>query len=317
MRRRRGVKKQPPQSPPSPFILKSSHIIGACVDASRIYFLPLQKGKNQEPLAEPNFKFIMSTVIYPSPIFGPVHSRRLGLSLGINLLPADGKICTFDCIYCECGFNRDRRPHLPRPSREEVREKLEAQLKKMQEEGRVPDVLTFAGNGEPTVHPDFPAIIDDTIALRDRYCPAARVSVLSNATMAARPAVHDALMRVDNNILKLDTVSPDYISRVNAPTGHYDVNEVVEALRAFNGHVIVQTMFMKGLDAEGRSVDNTGPEYVEPWLEAVRTIGPSQVMVYTIDRETPDHDLRKATREELDHIVELIKACGIPASASY
>lgn len=259
----------------------------------------------------------MSTVIYPSPIFGPVHSRRLGVSLGINLMPADGKICTFDCIYCECGFNRDRRPHLPRPTREEVRTKLEAQLRKMHDEGRVPDVLTFAGNGEPTAHPDFAGIIDDTIALRDKYCPEARVSVLSNATMAARPAVHDALMRVDNNILKLDTVSADYIKRVNVPTGRYDVNEVVDALCAFNGHVIVQTMFMKGLDNEGRSVDNTGEDFVAPWLEAVKRIAPSQVMVYTIDRETPDHNLKKATHEELDGIVERLKACGIQASASY
>ncbi len=169
----------------------------------------------------------MSTVIYPSPIFGPVHSRRLGVSLGINLMPADGKICTFDCIYCECGFNADHRPRLHRPTREEVREKLEQQLVKMVGEGRLPDVLTFAGNGEPTAHPDFKAIIEDTIQLRNRHCPEARVSVLSNATLAAKPSVREALLMVDNNILKLDTVNAEYIRRVNAPTGHYDVGEVV------------------------------------------------------------------------------------------
>ncbi|MBO7110207.1 MAG: radical SAM protein, partial [Prevotella sp.] len=161
----------------------------------------------------------MSTVIYPSPIFGPVHSRRLGLSLGINLLPADGKVCSFDCIYCECGFNEAHRPNLPMPTRQEVAEALEQRLQQMQAEGRMPDVLTFAGNGEPTCHPHFAEIIDDVIALRDKYCPEAKVSVLSNSTLIHRQQVHDALLRVDNNILKLDTVSPEYIQRVDHPQG--------------------------------------------------------------------------------------------------
>ena len=259
----------------------------------------------------------MSTVIYSSPIFGPIHSRRLGLSLGINLMPHDGKICTFDCIYCECGLNIQRRPHSPRPTREEISEALEARLQQMQKEGRMPDVLTFAGNGEPTAHPDFPGIIDDTIRLRDAYCPAAKVSVLSNATLAGRPKVHAALMKVDNNILKLDTVSPEYISIVNQPCIPFDVTATVNALASYHGHVIVQTMFMRGCDDEGRSVDNTGDSYVLPWLEAVEKIRPSQVMVYTIDRETPEHGLRKATHEDLDRIVGLIEAKGIKASASY
>ena len=245
-------------------------------------------------------------IVYPSPIFGPIHSRRLGVSLGINLMPADGKVCTFDCVYCECGFNKDHRPHLPRPSRQQVAEALEAQLVKMKQNGPTPDVLTFAGNGEPTAHPDFAGIIDDTVALRNRYFPTAKVSVLSNATMAVRPEVHAALLKVDNNILKLDTVSADYIERVDRPTGAYDVNAVIEALCAFDGHVIVQSMFMKGL-SEGQSVDNTTDAYVQPWLEAVKRIKPSQVMVYTIDRETPDPDLQKATHEELDRIAALVK----------
>ena len=146
------------------------------------------------------------TIIYPSPIFGPVHSRRLGVSLGINLMPADGKLCTFNCIYCECGFNEDFRPKLPRPTREEVRAVLEVRLQDMQQNGPAPDVLTFAGNGEPTAHPHFPEIIADTLALRDHYFPHAKVSVLSNSTFIHKPAVFDALLRVDNNILKLDTV---------------------------------------------------------------------------------------------------------------
>ncbi len=258
----------------------------------------------------------MSTVIYPSPIFGPVHSRRLGVSLGINLLPGDGKRCTFDCIYCECGFNKDFRPHLPLPTREEVRAALEARLKGMQANGPAPDVLTFAGNGEPTLHPHFPEIIEDTRALRDRYFPEAKISVLSNSTQVFRPEVFEALKKVDNNILKLDTVDGDYIRLVDRPSGHYEVDRLVERLKAFEGKVIIQTMFMKGT-FEGKDVDNTSDRFVEPWLKAVKEIGPSQVMIYTIDRETPDHDLRKATHEELDRIAACVRREGLEVSVSY
>ena len=258
----------------------------------------------------------MSTIIYPSPIFGPVHSRRLGISLGINLLPADGKVCSFDCIYCECGFNEDHRPTLPLPTREEVALKLEEKLQQMSAEGQLPDVLTFAGNGEPTCHPHFAEIIDDTIRLRDQYCPKAKVSVLSNSTMIHRQEVHDALMQVDNNILKLDTVDPIYINKVDHPNGTYDVNIIIERLKAFKGHVIIQTMFMRGI-AAGESVDNTGEEYVGPWLEAVKDIKPQQVMIYTIDRETPTLGLLKATHEQLDGIRDRVIAAGFPCTASY
>ena len=258
----------------------------------------------------------MSTIIYPSPIFGPVHSRRLGISLGINLLPADGKVCSFDCIYCECGFNKDHRPTLPMPTRELVAERLEAKLKEMNSEGQLPDVLTFAGNGEPTCHPHFAEIIEDTIRLRDQYCPKAKVSVLSNSTMIHRQQVHDALMQVDNNILKLDTINPIYINKVDRPNGPYEVEKIIERLKAFNGHVIIQTMFMRG-SASGESVDNTGEEYVAPWLEAVKDIKPQQVMIYTIDRETPTQGLLKATHEQLDAIRDRVIAAGIPCTASY
>ena len=258
----------------------------------------------------------MSTIIYPSPIFGPVHSRRLGISLGINLLPADGKVCSFDCIYCECGFNEDHRPTLPLPAREEVADRLEQKLNEMAAEGQLPDVLTFAGNGEPTCHPHFAEIIDDTIRLRNKYCPRAKVCVLSNSTMIHRRSVHDALMRVDDNILKLDTVDPAYINRVDHPNGTYDVQQVIERMKAFHGHVIIQTMFMRG-NCNGECVDNTGEEYVAPWLEAVRQIQPQQVMVYTIDRETPVPGLEKATREQLDAIRDRVISAGIPCTASY
>ena len=258
----------------------------------------------------------MSTIIYPSPIFGPVHSRRLGISLGINLMPADGKICTFNCVYCECGLNEDHRPVQPRPTREHVAQKLEEKLKEMTVEGQLPDVLTFAGNGEPTCHPHFAEIIDDTIRLRDQYCPKAKVSVPSNATMIHHQQVHDALMRVDNNIQKLDTIDPIYINKVDQPLGHYDVKEIIERLKAFNGHVIIQTMFMRGT-CHGETVDNTGETFVAPWLETVKEIRPQQVLIYTIDRETPLQGLLKATHEQLDAIRDRVIAAGIPCSASY
>lgn len=259
----------------------------------------------------------MSTVIYPSPIFGPVHSRRLGISLGINLLPADGKVCTFDCIYCECGFNSEHRPKLKMPSVDDVYRELKKKLKEMSGSNELPDVLTFAGNGEPTCHPKFAEIINNTIELRDIYCPNAKISVLSNATMTHREDIREALMNVDNNIQKLDTIDGDYINMVDRPVSKdYDVERIIENLKKFNGHVIIQTMFMKGYLGE-KSVDNTSDKFVLPWLNAVKEIAPQQVMIYTIDRETPAQGLEKASHEELDKIRDRVIATGFPCTASY
>lgn len=259
----------------------------------------------------------MSTIIFPSPIFGPIHSRRLGVSLGINLLPPDGKLCSFDCIYCECGYNADFKTKQPLPTREEVKNALENRLKDMQENGPKPDVFTFAGNGEPTLHPHFPEIINDTIELRDKYFPDAKVSVLSNSTLIFKENVRNALMLVDNNILKLDTIDMDYIKEVDRPMGKYDVNRIIDNMKKFNGHIIIQTMFMKGLSPNGVNVDNTSDQYVLPWLGVMKNINPEQVMIYTIDRETPDQRLLKATPEELDRIASLIKKEGLSVSVSY
>lgn len=256
------------------------------------------------------------TIIFPSPIFGPVHSRRLGVSLGINLLPGGGKVCNFDCIYCECGFNADHLSKEPLPTREKVRTALEARLLDMQLNGPAPDVLTFAGNGEPTVHPHFPEIIEDTLALRDKYFPEAKVSVLSNSTFIHRPAVFEALNKIDNNILKLDTVDEAYIRELDRPAGKYSIASVVEGMKAFKGNCIIQTMFLKGIYKD-KDMDNTSDKYVLPWLASVKEIAPSQVMIYTIDRETPEQALQKATHEELDRIAELIKGEGIAVSISY
>ncbi len=256
------------------------------------------------------------TVIYPSPIFGPIHSRRLGVSLGINLLPSDGKCCSFDCIYCECGFNKERIPHTKMPSREEVYHALESRLVDMQQNGPAPDVLTFAGNGEPTMNPHFPEIVDDTLNLRDKYFPKAKVSVLSNSTQIMKPSVFEALKKVDNNILKLDTISMPYINEVDRPHGRYDIDMLIEQMARFGGHCIIQTMFMNG-EYEGTSVANTDDLFVLPWLEAVKRIAPEEVMIYTIDRETPAKGLEKASHDELDRIAERIRMAGIKCQVSY
>ena len=258
----------------------------------------------------------MSTTIYPSPIFGPVKSRRLGISLGINLLPGDGKVCTFDCIYCECGLNSTRRTKSPLPTRQEVATALEKKLMEMKSSGELPDVLTFAGNGEPTIHPHFGEIIDDTIALRDRLCPAAKVSVLTNATLITRDTVFEALKKVDNNILKLDTVDSSYIATIDRPVGQYDVSTIIGRMKAFKGKAVIQTMFLKG-EVDGKDMDNTGDSNVMPWIATVKEIAPREIMIYTIDRETPVSGLQKATHEELDRIVELLAKEGIRATASY
>ncbi len=258
----------------------------------------------------------MATVLYDSPVFGPVHSRRLGVSLGINLMPADGKICTFDCIYCECGRNGSHHPRHHRPSRAEVYEALRSALMRMKAEGLFPDVLTFAGNGEPTANPEFPGIVDDVLALRDEFFPRARVSVLSNGTRVTDPAVFSALLRLDNNIQKLDTVDMDYIRLIDNPVGHYDLDAVIKALCDFNGHVIIQTMFLTGT-LDGHDMDNTTDRYVLPWMEALKRISPSMVMIYTIDRETPVSTLRKASRESLDRIRDLLVRNGLKVSVSY
>ncbi len=257
------------------------------------------------------------TVLYESPVFGPIHSRRLGVSLGINLLPADGKCCSFDCLYCECGFNKDFVGHGGFASPQSVHDKLKEQLELMRKEGPAPDVITFAGNGEPTLNPWFPEIVRDVISLRDEYFPSAKISVLSNATQILRQEVFDALLLVDNNILKLDTVSDDYIRRLDRPvSANYSVRDIIGAMKRFNGHCIVQTMFLAG-EYEGKDVTNTSDTFVLPWIEALKEIRPSEVMVYTIDRETPAHGLRKATPVQLDGIARKVEAAGIKCQVSY
>ncbi len=255
------------------------------------------------------------TSLFDDIIFGPVRSRRLGLSLGVNLLPTESKLCSFDCIYCECGWNADRKGPRRFNRREDVRELLAAKLAEMADAGTPPDVITFAGNGEPTMHPDFEGIIDDTIALRDRLCPSAKVSVLSNATQIGREDVRRALLRVDNNILKLDSAFDDTVRLVNMPAGNYTVARTVELMKLFEGRLIVQTMFLRGT-CDGRAIDNTTESEVSAWLRLVREIAPRSVMVYSLDRDTPCPTLEKVPRAELEAIAGRVEAAGIPCSVA-
>lgn len=260
--------------------------------------------------------FCIMTSLFHDIIFGPVHSRRLGLSLGVNLLPTDSKLCSFDCIYCECGWNAEHPGGRRFNSREDVRTQLEATLRRMVADSTPPDVITFAGNGEPTMHPDFEAVIGDTIALRDALCPAAKVSVLSNATQIHRDSVRRALLRVDNNILKLDSAFDATVRRMNNPqSASYTVRGIVEAMKRFDGRMILQTMFLRG-ECGGQPVDNTTEEEVSAWLRLVAEIRPRQVMVYSLDRDTPCPTLEKVTKEELQAIAARVEALGIPCSVA-
>jgi len=254
-------------------------------------------------------------ILFDQLIFGPIHSRRLGLSLGVNLLPIDAKICSFDCIYCECGFNTTMQDS-PIPSREQVYQALEAKLKEMMVEGQIPDVITFAGNGEPTLHKDFEGIIDDTIALRNKFCPTAKVSVLSNSTRIHKPHVFSALNKVDNNILKFDSAIERTMQLMDRPTGkHINVAWFIEHLKKFEGRLIIQTMFLRG-EINGERLDNTTAEEVEAWLKALEQIRPQQVMIYSLDREAPTQNLEKVTVEELNLIAEKIRERGFDVSVA-
>lgn len=256
----------------------------------------------------------MAGFLFHDIIFGPVRSRRLGLSLGINLLPIHTKYCSFNCIYCECGWSTvDFDSEVEYPSRALVYSFLENKLMDLKKEDYLPDTLTFAGNGEPTLHPEFESIIHDTIELRDRLSPQTKVSVLSNATRLDRPSVFNALMNVDNNILKLDAGSDRVFNLMNNPAEPISVNQIVENLKRFNGNLIIQSMFLKGR-YKGETIDNTLPQEVEQWLHSIQAIRPKMVMLYPIARATPVHELEKIEMNQLETIAEQVRALGIQAT---
>lgn len=257
----------------------------------------------------------MATFLFDKIIFGPVKSRRLGVSLGINLLPTNKKICSFDCIYCECGWT-DSMDTDQYPSFELFSSKLEEKLREMRAIGELPDVITFAGNGEPTLHPNFPKIVDKTIELRNTYCPEAKIAVLSNSSLIHRKEIFESLLKVDQNILKLDSAIESTIEILNQPLYRFNLQELISNLKRFRGNLILQTLFIKG-KYKGQEIDNTTDTEIKAWLEVVKQINPKEVMVYTIARDTPLTSLQKVSKTRLDEIANLVKSLGIPVQVSY
>ncbi|MDE6929040.1 MAG: radical SAM protein, partial [Muribaculaceae bacterium] len=255
-------------------------------------------------------------VLFNSTIFGPIHSRRLGSSLGVNLSPSDGKICSFDCLYCEAGYNAQGPGTSGLPARTEVARMLDEKLAAMRAAGQGLDVITFSGNGEPTIHPDFAGIIDDTIALRDKYFPQVKISVLTNSTMLGRPQVVEALRKVDNNILKLDSAIERTVQLLDRPSLSYRLPKVIEQLAQFSGSGIIQTMITRG-SHDGEAVDNSTDEEIAALIEAYRHINPRSIMIYSIDRRTPEQSLQKVEKAELRAIAARItEATGIEVSVA-
>ena len=263
-----------------------------------------------------NLKLIMATFLFDKIIFGPVKSRRLGISLGINLLPIDSKLCNFNCIYCECGWTPGKKElNVSYHPKQVVVEKLEDTLQDMLRKEMPLDVITYAGNGEPTLHPDFEEIISETISLRDIYFPKARIAVLSNATLLHKESVVRALKRIKDNILKLDSVFNETIELFNKPLGKFKIDKVIEQLKGFKGNVIIQTMFVRGT-YNGRIVDNTTEKELSAWINALHEIKPKQVMIYTIARDTPSPDLVKVPIEKLNQIKERLVKEGFEVQVS-
>ncbi len=257
----------------------------------------------------------MATFLFDSIVFGPVTSRRLGSSLGINLLPVNRKICNFNCIYCECGLTLPGTQDSEMPSREAVRMELEKWLNNDHKPGKPVDSITFAGNGEPTLHPEFPAIISDTVELRNRYKPNVKIAVLSNATRIADEKVFNALLLADLNILKLDSGFEETIKRINCPLVKFRLEDTILRLMKFKGNLVIQTLFFRGMIGQ-QPVDNTTPAEIEKWLGLMDRIRPESIMIYTISRDTPTKGLIKAGRHELHAIAEKAKERGFRVQIS-
>lgn len=256
----------------------------------------------------------MATFLFDKIIFGPINSRRLGVSLGVNLMVPSRKHCNFDCIYCECGWNASN-PGGSFNSETGVVTRLEQKIVQMKQEGTLPDTITFAGNGEPTMHPQFDRIIAKTIDIRNKYCPNCKIAVLSNATMIDRPAVRGALKLVDQNILKFDSAIEQTVDLINQPQIKRTTEQTIELMEKFDGKLIIQTMFLRG-DYNGKHIDNTTPEELDAWLKALDRIRPEQVMIYSIARDTPAEGLEIVSKEEMESIAQRVRDLGIDVSVA-
>ena len=252
----------------------------------------------------------MSTFLFDSIIFGPVWSRRLGESLGINLLPTNRKICNFNCVYCECGLTPAGSEPEGFPQAQQVKEKLIERLEEMKRKGEYLDSITFAGNGEPTMHPDFAQIMEDTLEIRNRIFPDARVTVLSNATLAGNAVIFEALQKADMNILKLDSAIEETLLRINCPRGNFRLTEVIETLKRFQGKLVIQTLFFSGLYND-HPIDNTTEKELDAWTNVIRQVWPEYVMIYSIARDKAVEGLKRVPADKLERIAHRLEQAGI------
>jgi wyosine [tRNA(Phe)-imidazoG37] synthetase (radical SAM superfamily) len=258
----------------------------------------------------------MNTFLFDDIIFGPVSSRRLGSSLGINLLPPGLKVCTYNCIYCECGWTNHRNlKDSEFPARDLIKNALKERLTGLRESGEIPDAITYAGNGEPTLHPDFEGIVNDSIKIRDLIFPESKIVVLSNGSLTHIESIKRALLKVDSNVLKLDSGIEDTYIMLNQPPAGWKLINIVNNLKSFNGEVIVQTLFIRG-EFRGKIIDNTSEKELAELLRLYKEINPSEVMVYTIDRGTPARGLKRIPYNELKSIAARIEEIGITTQVS-
>ncbi len=255
-------------------------------------------------------------------VFGPIKSRRLGVSLGINVLPIEKKICTFNCIYCECGWNTNEINNaipnelLAFPKREIIKTELEQTLLKI--DNNIIDSITFSGNGEPTLHPLFANVIDDTIVLRNKYLPNTAISVLSNSTNLWNEAVINALKKIDKAILKLDSANINTFENMNmfninnrkaGGSIKISIEKIIDGMKKFDGNFIFQTMFLRG-KINDKIIDNTTETEIIGLINAMKETNPKQVMIYPLDRITPANNLIKLDINEMKKIADMIKNAG-------
>ncbi|MDP3452308.1 MAG: radical SAM protein [Bacteroidales bacterium] len=257
----------------------------------------------------------MSTILFNDIVFGPIKSRRLGVSLGVNLLPSHGKLCNFNCIYCECGFNEDGRADSRLPQISDVEKALELSLRDHDKTLGKIDTITFSGNGEPTLHPRFADIITSTLLLRDKFAPEAVVSVLTNGSRIGERDVYEALMKVDNAIIKLDSAIDETSKLIDRPNYNYSVERLLNDLEKFRGKYVLQTMFLRG-EFRGSLIDNTTQTEVEAWYRFIDESLPAKIMIYTIDRETPADKLIKVSVPEMEIIAAPLIKKGYKVSIS-
>ncbi|MDX9891594.1 MAG: radical SAM protein [Bacteroidales bacterium] len=253
-------------------------------------------------------------MLWESIAFGPIKSRRLGSSLGINLLPVVKKICSFDCIYCECGWTLESNMDTSQfYTLAEVNEAIETKLIQCKTDQIPIDSITFSGNGEPTLHPQFLEIIDHLMVLRDQYYPKAVITCLSNSTQLYREDVREALLKIENPILKLDAATEEMYQIINVPLQNCSLNQIIDWLKLFEGKFILQTLFFAG-DSGGVPFDNSKEPHLSKWLDVVQILKPKKVMLYSLDRETPAQNLIKKSKDEMEVIAQKIRAFGIPTS---